>query len=53
MEIKNELGQDGSVNVVEKKYWVSPEIEVHDIVEMTQSGDYSEKPPFDLESNYS
>ena len=40
MEIKNELGQDEFENVLEKKNWVSPEIDVHDIVEMTQSGDY-------------
>ncbi|MDW7755894.1 MAG: hypothetical protein SCH68_12090 [Brevefilum sp.] len=53
MELKNEFDHLESENFVDKKMWVTPEIEVYDIVEMTQAGDYTEDTPLDNTFGYS
>ncbi len=51
--IKNVNKQNVLESVNEKKSWITPEIEVHDIVEMTKSGPFAPAAPLDQTFGYS
>jgi hypothetical protein len=51
--INNVIKQSIPEDVIEKKKWITPEIEVHDIVEITQSGPFVVGVPVDGALGYS